>query len=458
MKTQSTFTGWNFTAVTGIWAIESGAVFSYPYLRENAQSPAPGHEVVALTGSGTALDPYQITNLQALRYLSEHSIIWSASFIQTADIDASATSGWNGGAGFSPIGNSTITFTGKYNGQNQVIENLFQSKPTDYGGLFGNVSGSGSRIENLGLTNINIPSNGKYTGGLVGYLNRGTIENCYVTGALNTTSGYLGGLVGYDYVGTISNCYFNGTVGSVSSSYYIGGLVGYLYYGSVANCNAKGSVTSTSSYTGGLIGYVDEYADISDSHSNVVVSVVAEKNSAGGLIGGSYYFEGSIDGCYSLGSVTGTGDNIGGFIGEGYGNYGHITNCYSMTNVNGGKRAGGFFGYSYYLITENCYSAGAVTGTSGYTGGFTGYDDGGNDIINCFWDTESSGQATSDGNLGTPKTTLEMKTQSTFTGWHFTTIWAIKNGSMTSYPYIIVNAQSPAPGEDMTWTGAESTN
>ncbi len=93
MKTQGTFTEWDFTTGTGIWEIETGSALSYPYLRQNAQSPVPGHVTVDLTGSGTTLDPYQITNLEDLRYLSWHSIIWSATFIQTTDIDASATTG-----------------------------------------------------------------------------------------------------------------------------------------------------------------------------------------------------------------------------------------------------------------------------------------------------------------------------------------------------------------------------
>jgi len=41
---------------------------------------------------------------------------WGAYYKQTADIDASSTTGWNSGSGFSPIGNDTINFTGTYDG------------------------------------------------------------------------------------------------------------------------------------------------------------------------------------------------------------------------------------------------------------------------------------------------------------------------------------------------------
>jgi hypothetical protein len=66
-----------------------------------------------------------------------------------------------------------------------------------------------------------------------------------------------------------------------------------------------------------------------------------------------------------------------------------------------------------------CYSTGAVTGGVGSLdiGGLCGlnYDT----VTCCFWDIQTSRLDTSSG--GTPKTTVEMKTQSTFTsdGWDF---------------------------------------
>lgn len=75
-------------------------------------------------GSGTSGDPYLIANLTDLQYLSEHDADWTKHFKQTADIDASATSGWNSGQGFKPIGIDMNEFTGSYNGQGYKIQNL----------------------------------------------------------------------------------------------------------------------------------------------------------------------------------------------------------------------------------------------------------------------------------------------------------------------------------------------
>jgi hypothetical protein len=52
----------------------------------------------------------------------------------------------------------------------------------------------------------------------------------------------------------------------------------------------------------------------------------------------------------------------------------------------------------------------------------------------CFWDIETSGQTTSAG--GTGKTTVEMKTLSTFTcaGWDFVETWGIEDNQ--TYPFL----------------------
>ena len=49
-----------------------------------------------------------------------------------------------------------------------------------------------------------------------------------------------------------------------------------------------------------------------------------------------------------------------------------------------------------------------------------------NTITNSYWDTQTTGTTTSSG--GTGKTTALMQTQSTFTGWNFSSLWWINDG------------------------------
>jgi hypothetical protein len=147
--------------------------------------------------------------------------------------------------------------------------------------------------------------------------------------------------------------------------------------------------------------------------------------STGGLAG---YNFGNISNCYSTGTVSKGGGPgcVGGMVGC---NSGSISNCYSTGPVSGNFYSGGFCGYnSSYGMISKCYSTGPVNG-----GGFCGSNNG--SIIDCFWDINTSGTATSSG--GTGLTTVQMQMQSTFTdaGWDFINIWHICES--TNYPKLI---------------------
>jgi hypothetical protein len=57
------------------------------------------------SGTGKSGDPFQIATLDNLYWITQDSKLWSAGvfFIQTADINAKNTNGWEKGEGFSPI-------------------------------------------------------------------------------------------------------------------------------------------------------------------------------------------------------------------------------------------------------------------------------------------------------------------------------------------------------------------
>jgi len=216
------------------------------------------------TSAGTA---YQIADLDDLQELQNTSGDWGSYFKQTADIDASATSSWDGGAGFSPIGDHDdemgTRFTGSYDGQNHTIDELFINRPGESVGrgigLFGGIGdySNGATITNIGLTNVDIA--GFYSvGGLVGKTNNSNSEvsNSYVTGAVSGVTD-VGGLIGEHRDCPINNCY---TTCSVSGNIEVGGLVGYNVGGAtISNCYSTSDVTRKSGSAnvkiGGFIGY-----------------------------------------------------------------------------------------------------------------------------------------------------------------------------------------------------------
>jgi len=147
---------------------------------------------------------------------------------------------------------------------------------------------------------------------------------------------------------------------------------------------------------------------------------VIGQNNVGSLVGYMGYnstLTSSISDCYCTGEVSGT-DYVGGLAGANQSS--GITNSYSTCNVTATSNAAG-------LVSFNMNST----------------------IANCFYDKNTSGQ--SDTGKGTPKTTAEMKMQSTFTGWDFvgetangtTNIWAISSTLNNGYPCFMSQITSP---------------
>ena len=201
------------------------------------------------SGSGTSGDPYQITDCIQLQEMRDSL---DASYVLENDIDCSATSGWNGGAGFLPVGDDvSVDFSGDFDGKGHVIRNLFINANSNYAGLFGNVDYAGN-IRNIGMVNADVTGN-SYTGSLAGS-STGIINNTYCLNCQINGENYVGGLAGYN-TREIWNSYAVATVGG---SQEIGGMLGRNFYANIYNCFSNATITSGSE-TGGLVGDNTQY-------------------------------------------------------------------------------------------------------------------------------------------------------------------------------------------------------
>jgi hypothetical protein len=251
-------------------------------------------------------------------------------------------------------------------------------------------------------------------------------------------SGHIGGLIGVSKYGKILSS--SGTV-TVTGDLYIGGLIGSSS-SEIRDCTVRATVTGNSQI-GGFIGlaqsYVTSAVKIYTSSAYATVTAVNSGTFAGGFVG---YFHGIyddiIDECYSTGFVEGE-NTIGGFVGHAVKETGStvmIEDCYSLAEASAtGFGVGGFAGNQAFAV-KRCYSAGA-SDRHGFSSGFSSN-------VDCFWDTETSGQGSSTGDE-TGKTSEEMRKETTFTNWDFTTVWAIDEG--LSYPYLRNIEQQPHPGK-----------
>ncbi len=158
-------------------------------------STAQAQTETAPSGSGTAGDPHLISSLNNLAWLQDpnNDSAWNDYYKQTANIDASPTSTWNSGLGFSPIGDSASSgFQGTYDGQGFVINGLYISATHDDQGMFGHLEGP-AVVKNLGLTNVSVSAY-DFVGAVVGFLNStsASVTNCYSTGKVSASYGDCG--------------------------------------------------------------------------------------------------------------------------------------------------------------------------------------------------------------------------------------------------------------------------
>lgn len=306
-------------------------------------------------GTGTAEDPYQVADLDQLQEVGNHL---DQHFIQTADINAEDTQGWNEGMGFEPIG-AGFEFTGTYDGDGYVIENLIIFRESmDEVGLFSRLAGG--TIRNVALIDANITGDG-HTGSVLGFNNGGTVSNSYTTG--NVSGGHrVGGLVGTANPGTIEN---SNATANVSGSRRVGGLVGH----------NQGGATVINSYATG----------------NVSVSF-GDGHDAGGLVGANAGAE--IHNSYATGFVTAIGRRAGGLVGQNH-NSGIITNSYATGIASASDEqgmVGGFVGRNRQeAVIEHSYAIGSAYSDNEVDfGGFAGLNDQLGEIIESYWDSEAS--------------------------------------------------------------------
>ena len=164
------------------------------------------------------------------------------------------------GVGFVPISEDTssnnLMFAGNLDGQGFEIQNLYEITEST-GGLFCSVYGS--TIENLGLTNVDITSNGNVGGLSATSSGSSYFYNIYVSG--NIVGKNAGGIAYGGGSARYINCC---NLANIQGTKCVGGIRGYAGLGNsiiIVNCYNSGKLTSTgtsSAYdsTSGIIGWV----------------------------------------------------------------------------------------------------------------------------------------------------------------------------------------------------------
>lgn len=241
-------------------------------------------------GSGTAIDPYQISNLAEWRRLSTTPSVHGSHFLVTADIDVKESNTWktwgaNPGvvSGIAPIGWNGAPFKGKIDGGGHKISNIFISRDNQGNmGIFGatlnakiqNIifdsvyvkggwnsgilvgrSKGQDTISNVALTNIHFASSMNASlqgtqniGGIIGASDgQAEVNGCIVSGKMDVNAASFGALIGIANYINIKDCFsdviFNINIAPASTSDNITGLVARATFCNIAQSFSISSFT-----------------------------------------------------------------------------------------------------------------------------------------------------------------------------------------------------------------------
>ena len=354
-----------------------------------------------ILGSGTEEDPFLIyarPNLEKLNATTPVNYRKGGFYYKQMD-DIVIKGEWT------PIGDSTYSFNGKYDGNNKTISIKIDDGQEYYTALFGCIdSGSVSNltIKDSSITaswvtgfvcakssdslieNIKIEGNNSiitsmetsYKGAVVGQSSNSTIKNVRITGKLTigqelvNTAYYIGSIVGDSYFDKISDCSVDSPEGLIKGAYYLGGLIGYCSSTTITNCYANINLEGSQGSIGGLVGNISG-GSISKSYSNSSINIDGNSiNYVGGLAG---YCSTPISNSYSNTSISIKGDEISKVGGlTGYFAYNNLSNSYATGTIYLDCSAASYIGVTAGYVDEettlsNTFSAVEISVADGYT-------------------------------------------------------------------------------------------
>ena len=250
----------------------------YDYANPNTAKSASGRGWDVANLGGAAHTDYDYMRVHTVYDLQNINAKRDGRYILAGDIDATATTHWNGGEGFAPLG-SYNKFTGRFDGAGHTLRGLHINRHNLLStGLFGYTVGA--HIENLSLVDGDVKGNFEVggivgradgtvirnvsyagrvdgmrdVGGIVGYaLGSSEIQNVCNTGAI-TGNEKVGGIVGYAGDAAMIQNVCN--TGAITGNEKVGGIAGYTWSTTLQQAWNAGTVTG-SQQVGGIVGQAD---------------------------------------------------------------------------------------------------------------------------------------------------------------------------------------------------------
>ena len=381
-------------------------------------------------------------------YTSSISNCYNTGNLSVASLSSLYSASVGGICGFSEAPISNCYNTGKIISDSTVL-----TVPT--GGICGTSAAEISLCFNAG--NIE----GGNAGGICGS-SSAIVSSCYNTGTVNGEGEVLGGICGLSSA-SIRQCFNSGTIvlSSDRLSLTAGGICGvYVNYGlgEIANCFNIGEIsiiadgyqfTETIGYAGGICGKIDQASSLYISgcyNDGAIASQSHYKGYAGGIFG---YCEDTSTTATTIINCYNASDNIMAYALETPG-----------TSAFAGGIAGAHINFTPASSMNNSYSKGQLRSfaSNAYAGAICGmitpasgsyYSD---YAKNCYWSVDSTQIANSARDMSsrvgidnrpgpvfdptTPLSASDMKNQSAYEGFNFTTTWCFATSENDGYPVL----------------------
>lgn len=226
---------------------------------------------------------------------------------------------------------SDITLSGDWTPIGVYPNSTTSAKP--YSGTF---DGNGKTIT---FDSITHESTEMYSSGLFQML-AGTVKNLIIDGSISRKfAGYIGGITGYLNGGTIENCVNKAIITNSASNGTggTGGIVGYVANSTatIKNCVNIGNVNSSQSTVGGIVGTTDVMSETKVSISKCInMGEISAPSIVAGILGLAYTI--TIENCINLGKVISTNKDYSyaaGIVNPSNDESVTVTNCINAGNV-----------------------------------------------------------------------------------------------------------------------------
>lgn len=265
----------------------------------------------------------------------------------------------------------------------------------EFGGVF---DGNGKEFSNVDYVSSTTDKTATGRGLFNTVTSAGLIKNVVLGGTSSIGSYTISGGIAGNLYGAVSGCVNKGTVSSVTT--YAGGIAGMAYPSSkIESCVNEGTVTAKTNYAGGILGATGVSAAISVDSCRNSGKVTGAKN-VGGIIGSASAYVVAVT---NSGVVTSTGTYAGGIMGEAL-LPSSIKDAENTGTVSANQYVGGIVSLAAAhtdetpFVLENCRNnadlvPGTATTVKGWVGGIACTTKAGTRASNCVNTGKIEGQA-----------------------------------------------------------------